>query len=134
MIDEATFFKRVKDSLSREIREAQSAGDDKTVAGLRLLDKILSRQDSGKLSDRRTNVGTLTVTAEEADQILDALMFSLDRQMSTGGSRVELFSEMIERLSEAAFSTFIAKDTAEITSRTQTRTNEQGRRVQIPNT
>lgn len=133
MIDEATFFKRVQDSLSREIREAQSAGDDKTVAGLRLLDKILRRQESGKLGDRRTNVGTLTVTAEEADQILDALMFSLDRQMSTGGSRVELFSEMIERLSEAAFATFIAKDTEEITSRTQRRTNSQGRSVEIPN-
>jgi len=93
----------------------------------------LRRQESGKLGDRRTNVGTLTVTADEADQILDALMFSLDRQMATGGSRVDLFSEMIERLSEAAYSTFISKETDEITSRTQSRTNSQGRQVQIPN-
>jgi HK97 family phage prohead protease len=133
MTDEATFFKRVQDSLSREIREARSAGDDKTVRGLELLEKILRRQESGKLGDRRTNVGTLTVTADEADQILDALMFSLDRQMATGGSRVDLFSEMIERLSEAAYSTFISKETEEITSRTQSRTNSQGRQVQIPN-
>jgi len=93
----------------------------------------MGRQDSGKLGDRRTNVGTVTVTQDEVDQIMDALMVVVDRQMETGGSRVDIFTRLLDIFAEAAMGTFITGTTEEITSRTQERTNSQGRTVSIPN-
>jgi len=131
--EEATFFKAIEDSLAKEIREARNANDSRTVKGLELLQRIMRRQDSGKVSDRRTNAGALWVTADEADEILDAMMFALDRQMETGGSRVDLYAQFVEIISAAAMGTFISKTTSEVSSRTQARTNSQGRQVNIPN-
>jgi len=133
IIEEATFFKKVEDSLAKEIREARSANDRTTADALTLLQRIMGRQDAGKISDRRTNVGTITVTQDEVDQIMDALMVVVDRQMETGGSRVEMFSRLIDLFAEAAMGTFIMGTTEEITSRSQQRTNSQGRTVNIPN-
>ena len=133
IIEEATFFKKVEDSLAKEIREARSANDRTTADALTLLQRIMSRQDSGKVSDRRTNVGTITVTQDEVDQIMDALMVVVDRQMETGGSRIEMFSRLIDLFAQAAMGTFVMGTTEEITSRNQQRTNSQGRTVNIPN-
>lgn len=131
--EEATFFKAIEDSLAKEIREARNVGDSRTVKGLELLQRIMRRQDSGKVSDRRTNAGSLYVTADEVDEILDAMMFALDRQMETGGSRVDLFARFVEMMSEAAMGTFIDRTTEEVSSRTQRRTNSEGRQVNIAN-
>lgn len=133
IIDEATFLKKVEDSLAKEIREARSSSDRQTADALTLLQQLMSRQDSAKISDRRTNVGTITVTQDEVDQIMDALMVVVDRQMETGGSRVDTFSRLIDLFAQAAMGTFIMKTTEEITSRSQPRTNSQGRTVNIPN-
>jgi len=133
IIEEATFFKKIEDSLDKEIREARSSSDRQTSDALRLLQGIMGRQDSGKLGDRRTNVGTVTVTQDEVDQIMDALMVVVDRQMETGGSRVDIFTRLLDIFAEAAMGTFITGTTEEITSRTQERTNSQGRTVSIPN-
>ncbi len=73
------------------------------------------------------------MTQEEVDQILDALMVVLDRQMDIDGSRIDMFAKMIEKFAQAAMSTFVDKTTEEITSRTQQRTNSQGRTVDVPN-
>ena len=130
--DEATYFKDVERSLPKEIREAQQSGDRSTADALRTLEQIMSRQQSGATGDRRTNVGTITVTQQEVDDIMDALMVVVDRQMETGGSRVVMFSKLIDMFAEAAMGTFVTSETEEIQSRTQTRTNSQGRTVQIP--
>ena len=130
--DEATYFKDVERSLPKEIREAQQSGDRATADALRTLEQIMSRQKSGATGDRRTNVGTITVTQQEVDDIMDALMVVVDRQMETGGSRVVMFSKLIDMFAEAAMGTFVTGETEEIQSRTQTRTNSQGRTVQIP--
>lgn len=133
IIDEATYFKDVERSLPKEIQQARSSGDRGTAKALEELQRIMSRQQSGQTGDRRTNVGTITVTQEEVDEIMDALMVVVDRQMETNGSRVVMFSKLIDLFAEAAMGTFIQGTTEEITSRTQTRTNSQGRSVQIPN-
>ena len=131
---EATWFKKIENSLQKEIDMARNDDDRKTVDALRTLKRTLERQESGKTGDRRTNVGTLTVTQAEIDEMLDALMHVLDRQVDTDGSRTELFAELIEKLSSAAMSTFIMRDTDEIQSRTRDVTNQEGRTVSIPNT
>ena len=131
---EATWFKKIESSLQKEIDMARNDDDQRTVDALRTLKRTLERQESGKTGDRRTNVGTLTVTQAEIDEMLDALMHVLDRQVDTDGSRTELFAELIEKLSSAAMSTFIMRDTDEIQSRTRDATNQEGRTVSIPNT
>lgn len=133
IVDEATFFADVERSLSKEITEAGKNNDAATIRGLNLLQSIMRRQESGKTGSKRTNVGTITVTQEEVDQILDALMVVLDRQMDIDGSRIDMFAKMIEKFAQAAMSTFVDKTTDEITSRTQQRTNSQGRTVDVPN-
>jgi len=129
---EATFFKKVGDSLPREISEARKDDNRATVKALELLQQILKRQESGKVGDRRSNAGTLTVTQAEVDQILEGLMDVVDRQVATDGSRTKMFVELLELLSEAAMSTFVMQTTDEIHSRTQQRTNSRGDRITIP--
>lgn len=129
---EATFFKKIEDSLPREIREARKDDNRATVKALELLQQILSRQESGKVGDRRSNAGSLTVTQAEVDQILEGLMHVVDRQVATDGSRTKMFVELLELLSEAAMSTFVMQTTDEIHSRTQQRINSRGDRVTIP--
>ena len=108
---EATWWNKIESSLQKEISKAT---DKKTKDGLDLLKSILSRQESGKLGPKRTNAGSLTITASEADQILDAVMSVVDRQVSTAGSRGEIFAELLEKISSAAMSTFIEKTTPPI--------------------
>ncbi len=129
---EATFFKKVGDSLPREISEARKDDNRTTVKALELLQQILKRQESGKVGDRRSNAGTLTVTQAEVDQILEGLMDVVDRQVATDGSRTKMFVELLELLSEAAMSTFIMETTEEIHARTQRRRNSRGDQVSIP--
>jgi HK97 family phage prohead protease len=129
---EATWFKKIEDSLSKEISEARKDDNRATVKALELLKQILSRQESGKTGDKRTNAGLLTVTQAEIDQILEGLMDVVDRQIAADGSRAEIFIDLMEKLSEAAMSTFILKTSDEIQARTQKRTNSQGNRVSIP--
>ncbi len=118
---EATFFKRVEGSLDKEIREAKKRDDNKTAIALTLLQKVMRRQESGKTGDKRTNAGTVTVNQEEVDQIMDGLMSVLDRQVDTGGSRTEMFAELLEMFAASAMATFISKTTEEIMSRTPKR-------------
>ncbi|MBF83196.1 MAG: hypothetical protein CL489_01835 [Acidobacteria bacterium] len=118
---EATFFKRVEGSLDKEIREAKKRDDNKTAIALTLLQKVMRRQESGKTGDKRTNAGTVTVNQEEVDQIMDGLMSVLDRQVDTGGSRTEMFAELLEMFAASAMATFISKTTEEIMSRTPRR-------------
>jgi hypothetical protein len=120
---EATFFKRVEGSLDKEIREAKSRDDNKTALALTLLQKIMKRQDSGKTGDKRTNAGTITTSQDEVDQIMDGLMSVLDRQVDTGGSRTEMFSELLEMFAASAMATFISKTTEEIVGRSSRRGN-----------
>lgn len=129
---EATWFKKIEDSLSREISEARKDDNRTTVKALELLKQILSRQESGKTGDKRTNAGLFTVTQAEIDQILEGLINVVDRQVATDGSRTQLFIDLMEKLSEAAMATFILKTSDEIHSRTQQRTNSRGDRVTIP--
>lgn len=129
---EATWFKKIEDSLSREISEARKDDNRTTVKALELLKQILSRQESGKTGDKRTNAGLLTVTQAEIDQILEGLMNVVDRQVAADGSRAQIFIDLMEKLSEAAMSTFILKTSDEIHSRTQKRTNSRGDQVTIP--
>ncbi len=131
---EATWFKKIEDSLQKEIDVASRDKDKQTADALRTLKRTLARQESGKTGDKRTNAGSLTVTQTEIDEMLDALMHVLDRQTAEKGSRTEMFAELIEKLSSAAISTFILKETEEIQSRTRKATNEAGRTVDIPNT
>jgi hypothetical protein len=129
---EATWFKKIEDSLSREISEARKDDNRTTVKALELLKQILSRQESGKTGDKRTNAGLFTVTQAEIDQILEGLINVVDRQVATDGSRTQLFIDLMEKLSEAAMATFILKTSDEIHSRTQKRTNSRGDQVTIP--
>ena len=134
--DEATYFKDVESSLVKEIDAAKKANDTKTSSGLSKLQEIIRRQEASRTGDRRTNVGSIFLTQEESDQILDALMVALDRQVERGSTeRQDLYSKMIEHIAKAAMSTFIDKSTREIGSRTQKRTGgRDGRTVNIPNT
>lgn len=134
--DEATYFGQIDRSLPTEIRKATEAKDSKVAGGLRLLQSLISRQEAAKTGDRRTNVGSLFMTADEADQILDALMWVLDRQVQRDGNpeRIAAFAKLVDKIAEAAMSTFIDKDTAEIGSRKQKRTSRTGRTVEIPKT
>lgn len=108
IIAEATWWKKIEDSLPKEIREAK---DKATSDALTRLSTLLKRQESGKTGSRRTNVGTLNVTQTEADSILDAVMTVVDRQMEKGGSRGEMFAELLEKIAQASMSTFIEKAT-----------------------
>lgn len=134
--DEATYFKDIESSLVKEIEAAKKVQDTKTSSGLTKLQEIIRRQEASKTGDRRTNVGSIFLTQEESDQILDALMVALDRQVERGSAeRQDLYSKMIEHIAKAAMSTFIDKSTREIGSRTQKRTGgRDGRTVSIPNT
>ena len=114
---EATWWNKIESSLGKEISKAS---DKKVKDGLTLLQTILRRQESGKLGAKRTNAGALTITADEADQILDAVMSVVDRQVSTAGSRGEIFAELLEKVSSAAMSTFIEKTTEPIGRRAKT--------------
>ena len=120
---EATFFKRVESSLDKEIREAKKRDDNKTATALTLLQRIMSRQESGKTGAKRTNAGTVTASQEEVDQIMDGLMAVLDRQVDTGGSRTEMFAELLEMFAASAMATFISKTTEEIVGRSSRRGN-----------
>jgi HK97 family phage prohead protease len=125
--DEATFFKDVQSSLDKEIRRATKDGDKRAVAGLRKLSELISSDEAGKTGSRRTNVGSIYFTAEEADQMLDGLMFALDTQLADGGEkRIGWYSKLIEMIAGAAKSTFIDKKTNAITDRTRTGTNSRG--------
>lgn len=113
VVAESTWWKSVLDSLPREIREADS---DDVKRGLNLLKDTLNRQDAAAFrpNSKRTNVGSLRITADEADLILDSVMAVLDRQMTAGkdggvGSRAEIFAELLEKISRASMSTFIDK-------------------------
>jgi HK97 family phage prohead protease len=114
---EATWFKKIEESLPKEIREAEKAGDKTTATSLQLLQKLMQRQESGKTGSRRTNAGVLLTSQEETDKILDAVMSVVDRQTSTGGSRAEIFAELMDKMAQAAMSTFIDKTTPEINER-----------------
>ena len=129
---EATFFKQILDSLPKEISAARTAGDTATAKALGELAEIMRRQKSGEVGPKRTNAGAIYLTQAEADSIIDALMFVLDRQSSTGGSRAPLFSQLIDLLASAALSTFIDKATPEIHDRFIMRENSEGRMVKIP--
>ncbi len=131
---QATFFKDVKESLPKEIREAEKAGDSGTAKALRLLDKIMERQETAKTGSKRTDAGQMLVTQKELDEILDALMVVVDRQMSIGGEeRLTSFVKLMDMLAASGMATFINKTTEEIGSRTQERVNSRGSTVQIPN-
>jgi hypothetical protein len=130
--DEATFFRDVENSLSKEIRRAQKAGDNRAVKGLSKLSEIIRRDEASKTGSRRTNVGSVYFTADEADEILDGLMFALDTQLEDGGEkRVDWYSKLIEMIAKAAKSTFIDKTTKEITETTRTGTNSRGQKKKI---
>lgn len=125
--DEATFFKDVQSSLDKEIRRATKDNDKRAMAGLKKLSEIISRDEASKTGSRRTNVGSIYFTAEEADQMLDGLMFALDTQLADGGEkRIAWYSKLIEMIAGAAKSTFIDKKTNEITDTTRTGTNSRG--------
>jgi Arc/MetJ-type ribon-helix-helix transcriptional regulator len=96
-----------------EIRKSDS---ELVKEGLNLLQQKIKKYEAGafKPNSKRTNVGSIKVTADEADKILDAIMSVIDRQQTAGkggtaGSRGELFAELLETLSRAAMSTFIDK-------------------------
>jgi HK97 family phage prohead protease len=116
--DEATYFKDVEDSLAKEISKAREANDSKGASALSTLQQIIRRQEASKLGDRRTNVGSIYFTADEADQILDALMGVVDRQVARNDQkRIEIFAKLVDMMATAAMSTFVDKDTAEVNSR-----------------
>jgi HK97 family phage prohead protease len=108
--DEATYFKDIETSLQKEIRAAQKADDKKAIKGLTKLQEIIRRDEASKTGSRRTNVGSIYLTPDEADIILEGLMFALDKQIDAGGDkRIEWYSKLIEKISNAAMSTFINK-------------------------
>ena len=129
---EATEFNKVEQSLSREISEAQKSGDSKTANALRNLTKIMDRQKSGDVGGKRTNAGALYLTQNELDDVMDALMHVVDRQTQTGGSRTNMFAQMLDKLAEAGMTTFIRKTAKPVNSRFVEKTNESGRTVKIP--
>ena len=129
---EATEFNKVEQSLGREISEAQKSGDSRTANALRNLTKIMDRQKSGDVGGKRTNAGALYLTQNELDDVIDALMHVVDRQTQTGGSRTNMFAQMLDKLAEAGMATFIQKTAKEVNSRFVEKTNEAGRTVKIP--
>jgi HK97 family phage prohead protease len=109
--DEATFFKDVETSLQKEIRAAQKAKNKKAENGLSKLQEVIRRNEASKTGDRRTNVGSIYLTDDEADLVLEGLMFALDNQIEIGGDkRIEWYSKLLEKVSQAAMSTFINKN------------------------
>jgi HK97 family phage prohead protease len=114
---EATWFKQIEDSLPKEITEAQKAGDKQTADSLSMLQTIMKRQESGKTGAKRTNAGVLLTTQEETDKILEAVMAVVDRQVETGGSRAEIFAQLMDKMAQAAMGTFIDKTTDPVSSR-----------------
>ena len=132
--EEATFFRDVEQSLPKEIQAARSGGDRSTADALSMLQTIISRQEASKLGDRRTNAGRILMTQKEVDDVLDALMVSLDRQVEINGEkRQEMFSKLIDMMAKAAMGTFIDKTTEELQGRTVPRTSASGRTVNIQN-
>lgn len=132
--DEATYFRDVEQSLSKEIQKAREARNKKEEEGLSLLQSLIRKQEASKLGDRRTNVGSIYFTADDADKIMDALMSAIDRQVEINGQkRIEMYAKLIEMIAKSAMSTFVDKDTAEIGKRKTTRVNEAGRTVEINN-
>lgn len=126
---ERTKFNELLNSLDREISKAD---DPRHSAALKLLKTTLTRQKSGKLSDKRTNAGALYLTQDEIDDIIEALYVALDRQVERGGdARVALFGEMAELMAKAAMATFINKTSEPVNSRTVTKINENGEEVEI---
>ena len=116
--DEATYFKDVENSLAKEISQAREANDSRGADALSTLQQIIRRQEASKLGDRRTNVGSIYFTADEADAILDALMGVVDRQVARNDQkRIEIFAKLVDMMATAAMSTFVDKDTAEVNSR-----------------
>ena len=113
IITESTWWKTLGDSLPTEISKADSAA---TRKGLTLLQQKISKYDAASFrpNSKRTNVGSIKISANEADEILDAVMAVIDRQASAGkggavGSRGEIFAELLEKISSAAMSTFVDK-------------------------
>ena len=130
--DEATFFKDVEDSLAKEIRAAQKAKNAEAITGLTKLQEIIKRSEASKTGDRRTNVGSIYMTMDEVDLILDGLQFALDQQMDAGGDkRIGWYSKLIEKIAAAAMSTFIDKTTTEIGSTRRTVINKDGVKKKI---
>jgi len=109
--DEATFFKDIETSLQKEIRAAQKAKNKKAENGLSKLQEVIRRNEASKTGSRRTNVGSIYLTDDEADLVLDGLMFALDNQIEIGGDkRIEWYTKLLEKVSQAAMSTFINKN------------------------
>ena len=113
IITESTWWKTLGDSLPTEISKADSSA---TRKGLTLLQQKISKYDAASFrpNSKRTNVGSIKISANEADEILDAVMAVIDRQASAGkggavGSRGEIFAELLEKISSAAMSTFVDK-------------------------
>jgi HK97 family phage prohead protease len=130
--DEATFFKDVENSLAKEIRAAQKARNTKAASGLTKLQEIIKRSEASKTGDRRTNAGSIYMTMDEVDLILDGLQFALDQQVQAGGDkRIAWYSKLIEKIAAAAMSTFIDKSTTEIGSTRRTVTNKNGVKKKI---
>ena len=126
---ERTKFNELLNSLDREISKAD---DPRHSSALKLLKTTLTRQKSGKLSDKRTNAGALYLTQDEIDDIIEALYVALDRQVERGGdARVALYGEMAELMAKAAMATFINKTSEPVNSRTVTKINENGEEVEI---
>ena len=126
---ERTKFNELLNSLDREISKAD---DPRHVAALKTLKTTLTRQKSGKLSDKRTNAGALYLTQDEIDDIIEALYVALDRQVERGSeARTALFGEMAELMAKAAMATFINKTSEPVNSRTVTKINESGEEVEI---
>jgi len=113
IIKESTWWRGIDTSLRREIDKAETSA---IKDGLTLLQQKISKYKAGAFTpgSKRTNVGSIKITADEADKILDAVMAVIDRQMTAGkggsvGSRAEIFAELLEAVSSAAMSTFIDK-------------------------
>lgn len=111
--NESTWWKKIGESLPREIRSSDS---DAVKKGLTILQQKISKYDAGAFTpgSKRTNVGSIKITADEADKILDAVMAVIDRQKTAGkdggvGSRGEIFAELLEKIASAAMSTFVDK-------------------------
>ena len=130
--EEATFFKDVVDSLPKEIQAARNNGDRGTADALSMLQTIINRQEAAKLGDRRTNAGRILMTQKEIDDVLDALMISLDRQVELNSEKRQvMFAKLIDMMAKAAMGTFIDKTTEELQGRTTTRRSASGRTVNI---
>lgn len=111
--NESTWWKNVSDSLVREIAKADSKS---TKQGLTILQQKIQKYEAAAFTpgSKRTNVGSIKISADEADQILDAVMAVIDRQKTAGkgggvGSRGEIFAELLEKIASSAMSTFVDK-------------------------